>query len=115
MSDGKISIDHVSDTALWVAYYRAKESKRPDALFHDPLAEVLLGDRGKKIADHMKTIGRYTEWSVISRTVIIDQFITKLIAAGVDIVLNLGAGLDTRPYRMNLPSTLRWFEVDYPQ
>jgi hypothetical protein len=33
---------------------------------------------------------------------------------GVDTVLNLGAGLDTRPYRMDVPQGLRWIEVDYP-
>jgi len=29
--------------------------------------------------------------------------------------VNLAAGLDTRPYRMELPSTLRWIEVDLPE
>lgn len=33
---------------------------------------------------------------------------------GVDTVVNLGAGLDTRPYRMKLSRTLRWIEVDFP-
>jgi len=111
----KIQINHVSDTALWVAYYRAKETLRPDALFRDPLANVLLGERGKKIAESMKTVGKYTEWAVIARTVIIDQFILDLIGKGVDTVINMGTGLDTRPYRMNLPSSLKWIEVDYPQ
>jgi O-methyltransferase involved in polyketide biosynthesis len=32
----------------------------------------------------------------------------------VDLVVNLAAGLDTRPYRMDLPRTLRWVEVDLP-
>jgi O-methyltransferase involved in polyketide biosynthesis len=31
-------IIHISDTALWVAVYRAIESKRKDALFVDPYA-----------------------------------------------------------------------------
>jgi len=109
----EIKIDHVSDTALWVAYYRAKETERADALFRDPLAKVLIGERGKKIAAGMRSIGRYTEWSVISRTVMIDSFIQKLVGEGVDTVLNLGAGLDTRPYRMNFPNNLKWIEVDY--
>src|SRR6516165_12354232 len=30
-------IRHVSDTALWVAVYRAQESERADAVFHDPM------------------------------------------------------------------------------
>ena len=48
------------------------------------------------------------------RTRIIDDFIQVAIAEGVDTVLNLGAGLDTRPYRMELPGSLRWIEADYP-
>jgi methyltransferase (TIGR00027 family) len=36
------------------------------------------------------------------------------VAAGVDLVVNLAAGLDTRPYRMELPASLRWVEVDLP-
>jgi O-methyltransferase involved in polyketide biosynthesis len=30
-------------------------------------------------------------------------------------VVNLGAGLDTRPYRLDLPSDLLWVEADYPE
>lgn len=33
---------------------------------------------------------------------------------GSDTIINVGAGLDTRPYRMELPSSLRWVEVDHP-
>lgn len=107
-------IQNVSDTALWVAYYRALESKRKDALFKDNLAELLIGDRGKKIAEDMSQGSPNTEWTVVMRTVAIDTYIQKLVEEGIDTVLNLGAGLDTRPYRMNLPSALKWIEVDYP-
>lgn len=48
------------------------------------------------------------------RTVIIDDYIRQAIAEGCDLILNLGAGLDTRPYRLELPPTLRWIEVDHP-
>lgn len=48
------------------------------------------------------------------RTRIIDDFIKGAISEGVDTILNLGAGLDTRPYRLELPESLRWIEVDYP-
>ena len=40
----------ISDTALWVAVYRARETDRPDALFRDPLAYRLAGTRGEQIA-----------------------------------------------------------------
>lgn len=108
------SIENVSDTAFWVAHFRARESARGDALFHDPFAFRLVGDRGRKISESMAKTSRYTEWSVVSRTVIIDRFISQLVGEGVDTVVNLGAGLDTRPYRMDLPSGLEWVEADFP-
>src|SRR4051812_20550023 len=109
---GAPAIENVSDTALWVATYRAMESERPDALFHDRLAGRLVGERGRAIAAQIKG-SRYTSWSVVVRTCIIDAFIRELVAGGVDTVLNLGAGLDTRPYRLDLPPMLRWIEVDF--
>ncbi len=110
----KSNINDVTDTALWVAAYRAEESLRPDALFVDEFASQLVGESGKLIA--LRTQGsRYTAWSVVIRTLIIDHFIKNLIPNTIDTVLNLGAGLDTRPYRLNLPSDLRWVEVDFPR
>jgi methyltransferase (TIGR00027 family) len=107
-------IKDVSDTSYWVAYYRVKETERADAIFKDPFAKLLVGEHGKKISEASGKTGKYTEWAVVSRTVIIDRFIQKWIGEGVDTVINLGAGLDTRPYRMKLPSSLLWIEVDYP-
>jgi methyltransferase (TIGR00027 family) len=106
-------IGNVSDTAFWIAHYRALESQRADALFHDPLAGVLAGDRGKQIARGMPR-AFMTAWFIVIRTCIIDDYLRFAIAQGADIVLNLGAGLDTRPYRMDLPSSLLWVEADYP-
>lgn len=108
------TIQHVSDTALWVAHYRALESERPDALFRDPLAKRLVGEKGRKIAEGMSSSSRYTAWSLPLRTYVIDEYIQEKIRDGIDLVLNLGAGLDTRPYRMDLPGPLLWIEVDYP-
>lgn len=106
-------IGHVSDTALWVAFYRAKETQRPSPLFLDPLAVHLIGERGPEIARHMP-YPKVLEWIMVTRTIAIDRLILKAIADGSDTVLNLGTGLDTRPYRMELPKTLRWIEVDFP-
>jgi methyltransferase (TIGR00027 family) len=108
------SITHVSDTALWVATYRAMESERADALFRDPLARVLSGERGRKIAEAI-SYQQIMAWVLAVRTVAIDELIQHAIALGIDTVVNLGTGLDTRPYRMTLPASLRWFEIDFPQ
>ena len=106
-------ISDVSETSLWVARYRAREAERPDALFRDPLAARLAGERGRAIAESIHA-SRYTGWSVVIRTVVIDAYIKELVRKGIDTVINLGAGLDARPYRLDLPPSLRWFEVDYP-
>ncbi len=106
-------ISHVSDTALWVASARGKEGARADALFDDPLAGVLAGVRGHRIARAMPRRA-LVAWVVALHTSAIDFLITQALGMGVDTVINLGAGLDTRPYRMNFSPQLRWIEVDFP-
>ncbi|HEX7800084.1 MAG TPA: SAM-dependent methyltransferase [Asticcacaulis sp.] len=105
-------VEHVSDTAFWVAWHRAQEGRRRDALFHDPLAEKLAGERGRRIARHMG-IARAMAWSMALRTHSLDGFIRDAVQDGVDMIVNLGAGLDTRPYRLDLPAGLMWVEVDF--
>ncbi|EDY20480.1 methyltransferase [Chthoniobacter flavus Ellin428] len=108
------SIQNVSDTAFMVAAYRAAETERPNALFQDPLAARLSGDHGKKIIENLPKGAFVGGWSVIIRTCVIDRLIQTAIAEGIETILNLGAGLDTRPYRMDLPASLRWIEADFP-
>ncbi len=105
-------IENVSDTAFMAAAYRAVESGRPDTLFHDPLAARLSGERGKMILAGLPAKAFMGGWTVVIRTCVIDDQIQAAIADGVDTILNIGAGLDTRPYRMELPASLRWIEVD---
>jgi methyltransferase (TIGR00027 family) len=108
------AIQNVSDTAFMVAGFRAAETERREPLFRDPLAAKLAGEHGKKILAALpKTF--LGAWSVVVRTVIIYDLISRAIGEGVDTILNLGAGLDTRPYRMDLPKTLHWVELDYAQ
>ncbi|MDT5204011.1 MAG: hypothetical protein QOD34_647 [Mycobacterium sp.] len=111
MPDAGHVITHVSDTARWTALYRATESARADALFRDPLAERLAGEQGRAIVAKTPMTSR-NGWWLVARTKIIDDAIARAIADGCDRVLNLAAGLDTRPYRLNLPSELRWIEAD---
>ena len=107
------TIRDISDTAIWAAIYRARETERPNALFRDPFAKRLTGERGKQIAAVMKSQDKH-EWAWVMRTVLFDRFISEEVGRGADLVVNLAAGLDARPYRMPLPSSLRWVEVDLP-
>jgi methyltransferase (TIGR00027 family) len=59
--------------------------------------------------------GRAFAWPMIVRTAVMDELILRAIERdGAGTVLNLAAGLDTRPYRLPLPGALRWVEVDFP-
>jgi len=106
-----MSITHISDTARWVALYRARESERPDALFHDPFARRLAGPEGERMVRRLEARMK-GDWPVIVRTAIIDEIVLRLITGGVRQVLNLAAGLDARPWRLELPATLRWIDAD---
>jgi len=74
-------IRHISDTALWVAVYRAQESERAEAVFHDPYARKLAGDRGMQIAAAMPFAQRHS-WSYIARTWLVDQVIEREVQQG---------------------------------
>ena len=107
-------IEHVSDTARWVAVYRAMESERPDAIFRDPYARRLAGERGEEIVRTVKR-GRSAAAAMIVRTAVMDEIILDQVARhGTDTVVNLAAGLDVRPWRLALPPSLRWVDVDFP-
>lgn len=107
-------ISHVSDTANWVAMYRAMESERPDALFHDPYARRLAGPRGDDILRTMPKAKQFA-WPMIVRTAVMDEIILRAINRdGVRTVVNLAAGLDARAFRLEVPTTLRWVDVDLP-
>src|SRR5262250_2809324 len=106
-------VENISDTAKWVAFFRAEESERPDAVFHDPFARKLAGEKGEQIAIASK-FSRDNSWSFVSRTFLFDHYVMRHVQENCDTVINLAAGLDTRPYRLELPATLKWIDVDLP-
>src|SRR5258708_20101648 len=90
-------ITHVSDTARWVALYRAMESERRDPLFRDPYARRLAGEQGEAILRGMKQ-GRRWAWPMIVRTAVMDELILRAITRdGADTLLNLPPGLHPPP------------------
>lgn len=114
MDPVKHAISHVSDTALMVAAARAVETARPDGLVHDPFAERLAGERGMAILRGLDLLKQLT-FGIGIRSRFLDELLLGVLAEGeTDTVLLLGAGLDTRPWRLDLPRHLRWIEVDFP-
>ena len=108
-------IQHVSDTALMVAACRALETGRADGLVRDPFAERLAGPRGEAILQGI-TGWQLMCFGIAVRTRFLDDLIIETIAReGIGVVLSVGAGLDTRPWRLELPPELRWVEADFPE
>ncbi|GHO62026.1 hypothetical protein KSC_009180 [Ktedonobacter sp. SOSP1-52] len=106
-------IQDAFDTARLTAYYRALETERPGGLFKDEYARQLAGERGAEIMRSLPR-GEQEMWSLVVRTHVYDEIIQRIIEQEeIDTVVNLAAGLDTRPYRLSLPPSLRWIEVDH--
>jgi methyltransferase (TIGR00027 family) len=104
-------VNRVQETARWVAMARAQESDREDALFRDPFARRLAGPAGPELIRNLSSaVGG--GWPIVARTYLVDRLVADAVRDGADAVLNLAAGLDSRPLRMDLRPDLTWIEVD---
>ena len=107
------AITHVSDTALMVAAVRAYETELEDAYFKDPFAARLAGERGKAILDAMP-YANVARFGLAVRVRLLDDLLLEALSKHpIASVLSVGCGLDTRPWRLDVPSTLRWIEIDF--
>lgn len=68
-------IRDVSDPARWAALCRSAEGDRSDALFRDPLATRLAGERGEAIECSMSKARGSTVSSLMVRTVAFDRML----------------------------------------
>src|SRR5438874_5914992 len=111
LSHGEIT--HVSDTALMVAACRALESECPDGFVHDPFAARLAGERGSAILRALPH-PEMMRFGIGVRSRFMDELLLQALASKpIATVLSMGCGLDTRPWRLELPPDLRWIEVDF--
>jgi methyltransferase (TIGR00027 family) len=112
-----------------VALSRAIESARPegDRLFHDPFAVRFLGFTTRSLLSLVTTrglgplllstferIAPGLHGFSIARTIFIDRALRRALARGVPQVVILGAGYDSRAYRIPGIDNARVFEVDHP-
>src|ERR1035441_10415002 len=106
-------IAHVSDTALMTAACRALETERPDGLIRDPFAAQLAGERGMAIARALPALDSMCFGTGI-RSRFLDELLLDTISAhGFATVLSVGAGLDTRPWRLEIGRAERRVESVY--
>jgi len=113
MSSSRGEITHVSDTALLAAACRALESESSDGFVRDPFALQLAGERGLEILRSLPE-PQYMTFDIGVRSHFIDEMLLETLAAKpIATVLSLGCGLDTRPWRLELPPDLCWIEADF--
>ncbi|GIH21218.1 class I SAM-dependent methyltransferase [Rugosimonospora africana] len=105
----------VVNTAYWIAAVRARESSRPDRLFDDPFARRLAGERGVAAMTASERASGGENTFIPVRVRWFDDAVLRAVADGYRQVVLLGAGLDTRPYRLDLPGDLDWYELDRPE
>ncbi|GAA4021533.1 class I SAM-dependent methyltransferase [Allokutzneria multivorans] len=103
----------VRQTADWIAARRAMEYEETEPFVRDPLAALLVptGARAMIVGLHGKGIS--TNAAVI-RGRLGDEAVLRAVVDGVRQVVCLGAGSDTRAYRLSLPGNLAYFEIDLP-
>ena len=118
------SIFRKDATAQGVAKQRLIETlaEPEERIINDPYADrFVLGASVIKFMGHrlnvwlaQKLVPGFHE-HLISRTRFIDDLVKKNSASGVEQYVILGAGYDSRAHRLELPSSLRIFEVDQPE
>lgn len=111
-------------TAVGVGVMRALEGHAGQPLFDDPLAERLLaGWPAVMVANRslrwaflraLERAGPGFYGAVVCRTRAIDDACRDALADGLRQVVIIGAGMDTRPYRMPEMAEARVWELDLP-
>jgi len=100
----------VAGTARWAAAARAAETSRSDAVVEDPWAAALAGEEGLRWA-----AARPVEFlaPMVLRARFFDDLLERWARTeGAKQVVLLGAGLDTRAFRLQWPPATVVFEVD---
>ncbi|CDO08947.1 O-methyltransferase involved in polyketide biosynthesis [Mycolicibacterium cosmeticum] len=103
----------VEQTALLTVYARALDSRRPQPILGDTLADEVVG----KIDYDFAGLGVQT--GVVCQTALrakmLDDRIRDFVGRHPDaVVVDLGAGLDSGFYRVSPPPSVDWYNVDLP-
>ncbi|MGW4356318.1 SAM-dependent methyltransferase [Nocardia sp. NPDC004582] len=118
-STAKVPVDGVAMTAIGVAVIRARESERADRLYDDPQAEPFVhAARAGFEPERWARVEAVADQFYEGRTIgvhLVDERFRAAIAAGCRQIVLLGAGLDTRAYRLALPPDSHVFEIDLPE
>lgn len=115
----RVPVDGVALTAIGVAVIRARESSRPDRLYDDPLAHHFVdAARAGFTAERWAQLESLADQFFDGRTVgvrLVDDRLREAVEAGINQIVLLGAGLDTRAFRMGWHRRVAVFEIDFAE
>jgi methyltransferase (TIGR00027 family) len=111
-----------STTAEGMALLRAIEARKPESerICYDPLASALVPGFSVILSKLVIDSGLYERMApgtvafITARERYIDDFLIACLREGLDQVVILGAGFDTRAYRIVGIEKTHVFEVDHP-
>jgi O-methyltransferase involved in polyketide biosynthesis len=107
----KIHFTKEKETLLATLYARAMESRSPDPILRDEVAEKTIHTIDYDF-EHLKV----DQLSIVMRAKQFDLWTNAFLKDHPDaVVINLGCGLDSRVYRLQTPLSTLWYDVDYPE
>lgn len=110
----RIALHGTPETLLITLYAKARESELVDSLLHDHFAQHAVEQIDYDFA--RLHIGRAEQVGIALRAKLFDDWVRDFLARyPTCVVLQLGCGLDSRVFRIDPPSTVQWFEVDFPE
>jgi len=113
MQKEKIHLAGVKQTLLVTLVARARESRSANPILKDPSAEDVI----KRLDYDLGAlkISQDDQLRFVMRAKLLDGWTSEFLAANPGAtVLSLGCGLDGRILRVNPPSSVDWYDLDYP-
>ena len=102
----------ISNTAYYCCGVRMEDAKKANSVCNDKFAEKFMDEAGKKIFEPFKS-EKMPNISNITRCRLIDDYLKQELLKDKQLnIITIGAGFDTRPYRL---SGGNWLEIDEPQ
>jgi O-methyltransferase involved in polyketide biosynthesis len=110
----KVHLTKEKETLLITLYSRALHTGTDNPVLSDPWAQNAV-DQIDYDFSAIK-LSKVEPLTVAIRSKLFDMWVSEWIAGTPkSIVLHLGCGLDSRVFRVDPPSTVQWFDVDYPE
>lgn len=109
----KVLLTGAMETLLIPLYAKALDSRSKRSILNDKKADKMVCS-----IDHdFESLGSFGNGNVmVVRAKQLDEWIKEFLKLNPSaVVLNLGCGLDTRVSRINPPSDVVWFDVDFPE